>query len=147
MVGVVSFIPLVSMAQLLSDEPYEPGGAILYEGGYQSSDNTQEFESSDNTQEFESSDNTKGSKTFRIPLKSPDLISLVREIIKVVRIFVVPIVVLFIIYGGFLLATAGGNPTKISTGKTTITWALIGGVIVIGAELILAVIQSTLSTI
>jgi len=85
--------------------------------------------------------------TINSPLKAKNIIEFLRELIRVVRIFAVPIVVFFIIYAGFLIATSRGNEAQISKGKTALTWAIIGGVIVLGAELILDVIQNTLSEI
>ncbi|MEK7630674.1 MAG: pilin [Patescibacteria group bacterium] len=44
-----------------------------------------------------------------------------------------PIAVVFILWSGFLFVSAGGNPEKIKTARTTLLWALIGLTVVIGA--------------
>jgi hypothetical protein len=44
------------------------------------------------------------------------------------------LVIIFILYGGFLIITAGGSEEKVTKGKTYITWALVGFVIAILAR-------------
>lgn len=57
-----------------------------------------------------------------------------------------PIVVLMVIYAGFLFVTAQGNVEKLTTAKRAITYALIGAVILIGAEAIAIFIQNTVDS-
>ncbi|MSR76302.1 MAG: hypothetical protein EXS68_01795 [Candidatus Ryanbacteria bacterium] len=44
-----------------------------------------------------------------------------------------PIAVIFILWSGFLFVSAGGNPEKIKTARTTLLWAIIGLTVIIGA--------------
>jgi hypothetical protein len=69
------------------------------------------------------------------------------KIIEIILVFAVPIIVFFIIYAGFLFVTARGNENQIGTARTALTWAVIGGVIVLGANLILTVVQQTVNTL
>lgn len=46
------------------------------------------------------------------------------------------LVVLMTVYGGFLMMTAGGSQEKYSRGKSSITWAIIGLVIVLSSWVI-----------
>ncbi|MBX2866716.1 pilin [Candidatus Kaiserbacteria bacterium] len=69
------------------------------------------------------------------------------SILDIILVFAVPVIVFFIIYGGFQLVTARGNETKISNARATITWAVVGGVIILAAELILSVIVATINAL
>lgn len=54
-----------------------------------------------------------------------------------------PIVILTVIYSGFLFVTAQGNVEKLQKAKTAITYALIGALILIGGQAISQLIQNT----
>lgn len=68
-------------------------------------------------------------------------------IVDLVFLFGMPIIVMFIIYAGFLFVTAGDNESQISKAKTTITWTLIGAAVLIGAKVIAMAIQTTVLTL
>lgn len=71
------------------------------------------------------------------------------ELITVLLEFIVKlgsvVVVFFVIYSGFLFVKAQGDPGKISEAKSTFTYTVIGGVILLGARVIASVIQNTAS--
>ena len=46
-------------------------------------------------------------------------------------------------YAGFLFVTARGDAAQISTARKALLWAVVGGVIALGAKLIIEVIQGT----
>lgn len=50
------------------------------------------------------------------------------------------VAVLFIIYGGFVLATSSGDPNKVRLGKEYITYAIVGLVLAILTMVLLEVI-------
>jgi hypothetical protein len=81
------------------------------------------------------------------PLKSESLTGFLLNIIDVLLTFAIPIIVLFIMYGGLKLVTARGDTGQIEEGKKVITWAVIGGVIVLASKLIIQVIQGTVSAL
>lgn len=58
-----------------------------------------------------------------------------------------PIVVLMIIYSGFLFVAAQGNEEKLKTAKRTIVWTIIGGLIVLAATVLVNVISGTVTQI
>ena len=60
-----------------------------------------------------------------------DLYGIVNNISKIVLAFVGVLAVLYLIYGGVLYLTAGGEAEKASKGRTAITNAIIGLVIII----------------
>ncbi len=67
------------------------------------------------------------------------------KIIDILLVFVLPIIIIFIMYAGFLFVTANGNTEQISTARSALLWAVVGGVIVLGARVILEVIQGTVA--
>jgi hypothetical protein len=58
-----------------------------------------------------------------------------------------PIVVLMIIYSGFLFVAAQGNEEKLKTAKRTIMWTIIGALIVLSATVLVNVIGGTVDKI
>jgi hypothetical protein len=81
------------------------------------------------------------------PLKSDTINEFLLKIIDVLLTFAVPVIIFFIMYGGFKLVTARGDTGKIVEGRSAITWAVIGGVVVLGAKLIIGVIQGTVNAL
>ncbi len=81
------------------------------------------------------------------PLKVDSIEGFLIAIIDIILIFALPIVILFIMYAGFLYVTARGDTSKISTAHTALTWAIIGGVIVFGAKLIIELIKGTVGAL
>ncbi len=68
-------------------------------------------------------------------------------LIAILNIFIVvatPIIVLFIIYAGFLYVSARGNAQQIQQATRALTYAIIGGVLVIGAVALAQVIANTI---
>jgi len=86
-------------------------------------------------------------QSLQNPLKSQSITEFLLTIIEVLLIFALPIIVLFIMYAGFLYVTARGDETKIKKAHAALTWSIVGGVIVLGAELIINVIQETVRLI
>lgn len=77
------------------------------------------------------------------PLQSTTIEAFLLKIIDIILIFALPVIIFFIIYSGFLFVTARGNESKITEARTALTWALIGGVVILGARVIITVIQGT----
>ena len=68
------------------------------------------------------------------------------DLIQILLVFAIPLIVFFIIYAGFLMVTANGKAEQISKGKTALLYAVIGGLLILGANLILTVIQGTVDS-
>lgn len=79
------------------------------------------------------------------PLQSATITDFLLKIIDVILIFAQPLIVLFIMYAGYLYVTARGEDAQITTARSALLWAVIGGVIILGARLILAVIKGTIA--
>ena len=85
--------------------------------------------------------------TLQNPLKVKTIAELLKLILDIVTIFAVPIIIFFIIYSGFLYVTARGDPTKITKAKDALLWSVIGGVIILGANVLLVIIQNTVTSL
>ena len=64
-------------------------------------------------------------------------------ILKAVVTIATPIIVLMIVYSGFLFVKAQGNPDKLSDAKKAIMWTIIGAVVILGASVLSAAIGGT----
>ncbi len=72
---------------------------------------------------------------------------IVGSIMKVIVDIALPIVIVMVIYSGFLYVIARGNPDKIKVAHQTLTWTLVGAVVLLGAQLISTVLIETVSNI
>ena len=86
-----------------------------------------------------------GSANLQNPLSFGSITEVLLTILDVLIIFMVPIIILFIIYAGFLYVTARGNQSTIETAHRTLLYAVIGGLLILGARALLAVIQGTVN--
>lgn len=84
-------------------------------------------------------------RKFMNPLAFPSITELMQALLNMVIIISIPIVVLFIIYAGFLYATAQGNPEKLQVANRALVYGVIGGVVIIGAVAILQIVQNTVN--
>ena len=80
------------------------------------------------------------------PLGDKDLTKFLQEILNVIMIFAVPLIVFMIIYAGFLYVTAQGNEAKVTTANKALLYAVIGGVLILGAQALLTVICGTVES-
>ena len=81
------------------------------------------------------------------PLRACTITEFLVNILDILLTLALPVIVFFIIYGGFKLVTAQGEPGKITDGRKAITWAVIGGVVVLASKLILEIIQNTVNAL
>ena len=63
-------------------------------------------------------------------------------ILRIVMILMVPIIVFFIILAGFKYATAGGNASQVEEASRALLYAIIGGVLILGAVAISEIIKN-----
>ncbi len=56
-----------------------------------------------------------------------------------------PVLVVYLVYIGFQFVQAEGNPEKLSKVRSSFFWALIGGVILLGAQALATAIQLTVN--
>jgi len=85
---------------------------------------------------------TTDTVTLENPLEVNSIEDLLLAILKIVLILAVPIIIFFIIYSGFLYVTARGNAEQVSQASRALTYAIIGGVLVLGAIAITEIIRN-----
>ena len=71
----------------------------------------------------------------------------VSELLRAVIFIGFPIVVLFIVYSGFLFITAQGDVEKIKTAKNTFLYTIIGVAIFLGSLTLAKIIEGTIKLI
>lgn len=81
------------------------------------------------------------------PLKVTSIEGLIAAIIEIVVKIGAPLIVLFIIYSGFLFVKAQGNEEKLKEAKKALAWTVVGAAILLGAWLIAEVIQGTIKNL
>jgi uncharacterized membrane protein (DUF441 family) len=86
-----------------------------------------------------------GSNSDKIsnPIKATSLSSFFDSIVSVAIQLGTIVSVLGIMYGGFQYVSAQGDEEKIGKARNTITWALVGTAVLLGARTIMAVVNDT----
>ncbi len=85
--------------------------------------------------------------TLQNPLQFDTLPELLHAILAAVVELGTIVLGIMLVYVGFLFVSARGNPEEISKARSALIWTLIGGLILLGAEAISLVIQSTVASI
>ena len=94
---------------------------------------------------------TYAAETSLVPCNGLDctfchLLTLAKNVINFSLYYIaVPLVVIFIIYGGFVILTAGDKPEKVSDGRKIITSAIIGLLIALLAWLLIDTILQVIA--
>ena len=79
--------------------------------------------------------------------KLTDIPSFIKKAIEIVLAVGIPVLVLAIIYTGFLFVQAQGNSKKLEDAKKALTNTLIGGALLLGAFVIAEAIGTTVEEI
>jgi hypothetical protein len=69
----------------------------------------------------------------------PDLLA---AVLNVIIIIAIPIIIFFLMLAGFKYVTARGNPSTISEASQALLYAIIGGVLILGATAIAQIIKN-----
>lgn len=84
--------------------------------------------------------------TIKNPLKSQNIIDLIRTVLEGVIKIAMPVIVLAVIYCGFLFVAAQGKSEKLGDAKRALSYTLVGAAILLGswaiAQLIVSTVQS-----
>lgn len=81
------------------------------------------------------------------PLKNIATIDgLLVAILNILMILMVPIIVFFIILAGFKYVTARGNASQVEEATKALTYAIIGGVLILGAVAISEIIKNVVES-
>lgn len=88
---------------------------------------------------------SSGSNGFVLnnPLGDQTLMGFLQDLLEVIMIFAVPLIVFMIIYAGFLFVMDKGSNKTLEQAKRALFYAVIGGLLILGAWVILEVIQGT----
>lgn len=91
-----------------------------------------------------------GGRTLSYQIRNPIAFDSIQDfIVAILNIFIIiatPIVVIFIILAGFKYVTARGNPADIQQATRALTYAIIGGVLIIGAVAIAEIIRDLVTS-
>lgn len=82
------------------------------------------------------------SVTLRNPLVTDSIQEFLLAVLRIFMIVAIPIVIFFIILAGFKFVTAQGNAEELQTAKRALLYALIGGLIILGALAIVGIITN-----
>ena len=77
------------------------------------------------------------------PLAATSMQGFLGLLVDIIQIIIVPFIVVFIIYAGFMYVTARGNSENIKQATQALIYAVIGAVIILGAEIIGGIIANT----
>lgn len=80
---------------------------------------------------------------FKNPLIFPEIQDLLVAILNVVIIISLPIIVFFLIYAGFMYATARGNAEKLQAASRSLLYGIIGAVVILGSVAITTIVENT----
>ena len=81
------------------------------------------------------------------PIKFNTIADFFEEVLRIAAQIGGVIIILGIIYSGFLFVTARGNQDELTKAKKAITYTVIGAIIVLGAWSFSVAIKSTINTI
>lgn len=76
-----------------------------------------------------------------------DLNTLIKDILQFVVELGSVVVIVMLVYVGFLFVTARGEPAKLTTARSALLWTIVGALILLGAQAIAIAIQSTVTSI
>ncbi len=91
---------------------------------------------------------TQGDLSYSLqnPLAFESIQGFIVAILNVIIVIATPIVVIFIILAGFKYVTARGNATQVQEATRALTYAIIGGVLIIGAVAIAEIIKGLVTS-
>ena len=81
------------------------------------------------------------------PIAYPTISSFVQAILKAVVLIIFPLVVLMLVYTGFLFVKAQGKEQEITKARQAFFWTVIGGLLVLGAQALSLAIEATVDEI
>jgi hypothetical protein len=81
------------------------------------------------------------------PLRFGTIPELVAALLQALVTISLPIIALFIVWGGFQYITAQGNTTKIENAHKTFLWTIIGAILILGAWTLANILGDTIDTL
>ena len=83
--------------------------------------------------------------TLTNPLAAQNIEDFLALILKIVITIGFPIIVLAVVYTGFLFVAAQGKPDELTKAKQALFWTLVGALIILGAQVLSLAIQGTVN--
>lgn len=77
------------------------------------------------------------------PICATDLSTFLADLLGLIAVIALPIVALFLVYVGFLFISSQGNPEKLKEAKSYFLWAVVGALLVLGAQALSFAIRET----
>jgi hypothetical protein len=90
---------------------------------------------------------TASAQGFENPLGEMTLQEFLLAVLNAVIYIVTPVVILMIVYTGFLFIAAQGNPQKLQDARRALIWTIIGALIVLGSIALAMAIEATVAQI
>ena len=75
------------------------------------------------------------------------LMELLAKIVQAIMMIAIPVIIILFIYAGLKFVMARGNPKEIDEAKEMFKWLVIGTAIILGAELLIKVLENTLGSL
>src|SRR3989344_198513 len=88
-----------------------------------------------------------GGEGLQNPLKYGNIYQFLAEVLDVLVQIAFPIIVLFLVYAGFLFVSAQGSEDKINKAKLIFLWTIVGALIILGASVLSRAIEGTINEI
>lgn len=88
--------------------------------------------------------NVSAAAELEIPIEKMSIAALLKMILGAILDLAIPIIVLAIVYVGFLFVKAQGNDGELTKAKEALTWVLIGTAVVIGSNAAYNIIYTAL---
>jgi hypothetical protein len=85
--------------------------------------------------------------TLDNPLGVTSLAEFLVRLLKIVSAIAFPMLVLFLVYVGFLFVKAEGNADELKKVRSYFFWAVVGGLLVLGSQVLAYAIQATVDAI
>lgn len=142
----LSLLPLFTLAQGTPTAPGQPSGTPTTPGGTPTAPAAPAAPGTPTPTAPAAPTNSGGRGDLSYSLKNPlafdSIQSFIVAILNVIIVIATPIVVIFIILAGFKYVTARGNATQVQEATRALTYAIIGGVLIIGAVAIAEIIKN-----
>ena len=81
------------------------------------------------------------------PIRAENFIALLNLLVDAAMLVLIPLIVLAIIYTGFLFIKARGEPKAITEAKQMFFYVIIGAAIILASKLIITFVSSTIGSL
>ncbi len=79
------------------------------------------------------------------PIKATSLSQFLAQLLDLVSMIMLPLIVLFLVYIGFQFVSSQGKPEKLKEARGYLIWALVGALLILGAQALSIAIQATVN--